>query len=240
MRRFLSTLLIGLLPLMGAKQFVPVFNHPVTGCLSAIVRGSNSINCPTSTVTCTVNLPTGSVVGDLEILNCSAAYSSFGTPSGWTFVGDQLGGIWPNIIFSRVLNSGDIALGSVTCFTTSGGYDMASQIVGFIGSTSGVREADDGLPASPCHYPTSPCPVTTSSGVISSDTILYFGSTRLTTGGVAIPAMLRGCVLSTSVSSSGISSAATYGETGVTGSVTNYYTVASSSGNAYWAVVVEH
>lgn len=140
-----------------------------TVSVNPALRGSGI----TSTVggsSITISFPAGTVAGDLAVL-CVGSQNSISTPTGWTLQTTTAPSFWAGGIYTKVLTSGDITTGTVTANSTG---DSVATIATFIGSTAGIREtpSDPGSGTGTTHS------VSTSSGVLSTDSALYFASNR--------------------------------------------------------------
>src|ERR1035437_8747373 len=104
-----------------------------------IIRGSGIQSGSMGSVV--VSFPAGSVAGDLALVFGSAAYTSY-VPSGWTAPLSTVsaGSTWRSIFFYKILNSSDIATGSVTV-SIGGTYDVVFGIATFVGNPGPVRVA---------------------------------------------------------------------------------------------------
>jgi len=168
--------------------------------LVPLIRGSALTTNSAASITVSLtglSVPGGgtanAVAGDFALL-CYGDQSG-GTPSvpsGWTVVVTTSGAvIEQQVVWSKVLTSGDISTGSVTVTVPTGGNNTLGIVV-FIGSTGGVREAD-------LVNQTNPITVTTSSAVIAGDTAIYFGTANFNTGQPA-PTVNRGTLLQSAAS----------------------------------------
>ena len=137
-----------------------------------LVRGSGIQSASANSYT--VTWPTGTQAGDLAIIFGGHAYG-FNNPSGWTIVRNTgsaqfwCGGIW-----SKVLNSTDIANGSVA-ITTLGTFNGVVGIVTVQPVNLGtIREGDYSRNSSGSSF----IDLATTSAVLSTDLGIYFGSNR--------------------------------------------------------------
>lgn len=134
-----------------------------------VIRGHGAQYFNSSSVT--ITWPTGTVAGDLAIIYVSNGYFIF-DPSGWTVLSNASDNVNRVGIYSRVLNSGDIATGSVTVGCT-GSFDGTAGIHTIVGNAAVyfVRNGNSSNSVS----------VATSSSPVVTDLALYFCSTRATT-----------------------------------------------------------
>jgi hypothetical protein len=176
-----------------------------------------------------VNWPTGTVAGDLAIIQMASGFTPI-TPSGWTVLDGPTGGTWNGQTISKVLTSGDISTGSVTV-TFSSAFDSTVSITTFIGPTGGVRELDQqhGSGGSFSQI------VSTSSAVAATDTLIYLGSVR----GTGANTLSRGTFKTSAddgVSGSGFIYAESPSSTGAITATFNY--PGGTGAGAYSAIVV--
>lgn len=142
--------------------------------INPAVRGSNIQS--SSAAAYTIPIPAGTLAGDLAIIFYGGAYQALtiGGLATWTVVDYQTGPFFNGSTFSKILTSGDVAAGNVVV-TASGTFDAVCGMVTFIGGTGGVSQivsARYGL------SPPTSVPLTLGSSSPSTDTLLYFGSTR--------------------------------------------------------------
>jgi hypothetical protein len=118
----------------------------------------------------TLALPAGSQAGDLAILFIAGAVST--GPSGWTPLYTFTTGLWNQLTYSKVLTSGDISAGSVS-ISNPFSFDLHAGCAVYIGGAGGVREYQGGDSAG-----TTGITNTTDGSVLSSDSALYWASSR--------------------------------------------------------------
>lgn len=138
------------------------------------IRCSASISTSTAVSSLAIPICSGAQAGDFTLVFCNSAFN-ISNIATWTSILNHGGNTWNSIIESKLLSSGDISTGSVTC-NASGGFDMVGATVSWIGATSGgVREFQTtGFTA------TFPLPLTSSSAVLSTDAGVYWSSGRRT------------------------------------------------------------
>lgn len=175
--------------LLFAQSYVPA-QHTYTNvnpCLisPAIIRGSNSgVNpggtCPTCNAL-TLALPFGSAVGDLDVgFQANGVCQSY--PAGWAniYSNGPCPRTWAVSAFSKVLDSSDVAAGSIVIPSHSlfgpGFSFQVGAIVGFVGAMGGIRELDANTGAGPVGLTAN---VTTSSAVTSTDIGIYWATSDI-------------------------------------------------------------
>lgn len=132
------------------------------------LRGSN-IASTTSANPLAVSFPAGSASGDLAILFVANAGSP-GLPSGWTSDFSFNSGTWNVLACHKTLSSGDISTGSVSSANPFS-FDQHMAIAVFIGApTIRENEGNQGSAGTVTN--------TTSGSVLSSDSAIYFASSR--------------------------------------------------------------
>ena len=141
---------------------------------AAVIRGSNSQTSTTTSLT--IALPSGTQAGDFALLFVSNGHPP-SVPSGWTVLYSESVIIQEGYAASKTLTSGDISAGSVT--VSSGAFNMIAQIVTFVGPTGGVRETDAATVAGGVVSQSQ----TTSGAVLSTDTGIFFSTSRTNSGG---------------------------------------------------------
>jgi hypothetical protein len=120
-----------------------------------------------------VTWPTGTVSGDLAIIDIGHALAVTTLGGGWSELYNDSGSNWGGAIFSKTLNPADITAGSVVV-TTGGAFNGVVTITTFIGGTAGIRETV----ASRNGTGASTITLSTSAGVVATDVLLMFGSNR--------------------------------------------------------------
>jgi hypothetical protein len=142
----------------------------VAGGVPSIVRAARAsyVNNAASIV---FTLPTGSLAGDLCVIDCSHYWVTT-CPSGWVPLIDLQGSNYEAMTFFKVLTSGDIATGSVTINFSNAGYGT---VVGatFIGNY-GIRNFVAAVNAANA----STRSLTTDSTPATGDNMLLFASVR--------------------------------------------------------------
>lgn len=134
------------------------------------LRGSG-IQTAVAATSVTIAFPAGSQAGDLAVLFASGTVNT--VPSGWTSLYTNTTLVWFIIVCSKVLTSGDISAGSVT-ISGSVAFDNHAGIAVFVGAGGGVRETEGGVTSGGNSTITN----TTTSGVLSTDTAIYWASMR--------------------------------------------------------------
>lgn len=117
-----------------------------------------------------VGFPAGTIAGDFVVVFIESAYNVV-TPTGWTAVDNSGHGSTSFGLFTKVVNSTDIAAGGVT-ISCGGSYDGAWACASFQGATGGVRASASNFSGS------SPIVATTSGSPLAGDYELVFGSAR--------------------------------------------------------------
>jgi hypothetical protein len=175
-------------------------------------------------------LPTGTISSDLAVLFVGSQ-NGVTTPSGWTLQGGSAASYWAGYVFTKTLSSGDITTGSVTVTlnATSEAVGMMATIVG--SSTSGVREVDV---TGPVAGSSSSATMTTSSSVISTDTAVYFGSSRAS----AAPTVSRGTSQQTGTDGSAAAGVLTYEQLSSGGAYTTTVNYSGYNPMGYFQAVV--
>lgn len=145
---------------------------------------------PVITTTATsIAWPTGTAVGDLVIAICANENNVFNPGGGWAnnvnFGGTaQISGC----VFSKVMNSADIAAGSFS-FSPNGSFPGVYALVAIVGSSqNGVRET----PSSQFGSGATSRTLTTSGAVTNTDLGIYFGAVRVNTTPTISPGTLVG------------------------------------------------
>ncbi len=149
-----------------------------------MIRGFDSTEYASSS-TCFVAWPTGTVAGDLAIIQVCAAWD-ITPPAGWTQLYLLNATVWNAFVGWKVLNGADIALGGITV-GAAGVFNMSSNVVAFAGSPT-IRETVTSYTSS-THF-------VTSGSVTSGDVGIGFGSNRAT--GV-MPTFSPGTMMSSDV-----------------------------------------
>jgi hypothetical protein len=121
----------------------------------------------------TVTWPTGTISGDLAIIYIGHALAVNTLGGGWAELFNQSGSNWGGAIFSKILSPAEITAGSVVV-SASGGFNGVVAIATFIGNTAGIRETV----ASRNGTGAASVPLSTSSGIVTTDILLMFGSNR--------------------------------------------------------------
>lgn len=136
-------------------------------------RGTNIVGANSGSIT--ISWPAGTVAGDFAILPTGHGYGA-NQPSGWTQLDNSPGGNFNGAVFSKTLDSGDIAAGSVTV-TYGGSYYGVLGVIVFDGTTvSAIRSTTANRSGSSNTIDT----LTTPSGVVPTDYGVYWGSNRTT------------------------------------------------------------
>jgi len=142
------------------------------------IRGSTSQVTVGNSIT--IAFPTGAIAGDLAILFTVHGYN-VSIPSGWTSLYFLSGSTLNGLAASKVLNSTDIATGSVTVSAANSFTGVAAMAV-FVGSGGGIRETignhGSGGPGSDT--------LTTSGLVLNTDTGIFFGAVRTPTPTITV------------------------------------------------------
>jgi hypothetical protein len=177
----------------------------------------------------TVSWPSGTVAGDTAIIFAAGGWYP-STPSGWTLIANSPGSYWQGAVFAKILTSSDITAGSVTV-SFSGTYDSVVSIVTYQGgatvwAATSVQSGSGATSAS----------ISSPTGVVSTDSLLYFGSNRAaSTNTVSIGTLQRqandgsngsGCLYTDARSSGSVYS----------GTFPNF--LFSSAGSGYFLAVV--
>lgn len=226
MKAILRGVVLACLSLLGAQWGMgPGPGLGSSAPASPVIRGSGITTNSLSSIT--IALPTGSVAGDFDLLLYGdQSGHTPSPPAGWTLVISAGAVVAQQDVWSKTLSSGDISTGSVTVGVPTGGNNTLG-IVGFIGGTGGVREADLVNGA-------DPATVTTSSGVLAGDVAIYFGTWNF--GATSAPTVNRGTSLQSIVS--GGNAGAIYDELLASGGAQSaIYTLGSSVASAATIIV---
>jgi hypothetical protein len=145
----------------------------------AVIRGvSESIYTAGGGGTFTINLPTGTLEGDFALLHILSWSGDAVVPSGWSEI---ISDFPVSFVCAKILDSADIAAGSISPTGAIGSPGDIAQMVTLIGATGGVSQTlGSGNGSSAGTFTET---VTTSSSTLSTDLAVLFSATGITTGG---------------------------------------------------------
>lgn len=161
------------------------------------------------------NFPTGSGIGDLCVLCMAAQNNMTVSPAGWTAYENGLAAVafWGGGLFTRLLSAADVATGYVpVTFSGTGGLGI---MVNFLGAGAGPRETGSQTNGTAGANTAASIALTTSSGNITDDVLLWFGSNRAS----GSDTFNVGTQVAT-ISDGSANSGCVYAQTGISGIVT--------------------